>query len=196
MNEKDDEVSPDNGIARRNFLKLAGAGAVSVGLGSHAAVLEAQAQQIRSALETHVVRRAARNTARFLANFSSTYQTFLNQSLPLRLQIFSDVLRLFNSLAPRDRGCLLSLLAIEVRDQTPFISSLQGGDAETDEQGMPQPDPEVGMGQEDLSECKAIGIEVTTTDRRGAKTTVGAGVCPEHDLSGIEGGGFWARFEY
>ena len=185
MNRKKGKTMQDQSIARRDLLKYAGTGAIAIGLHSSTTLLQAQAHQIESVVDMRVIKRVAQNTARLLVDFSTDFEAFVNQAMPLRLQIFSDVMRLFNALDPRDRGCLLSLLTLEVRDQiSPEL--LQEG-----EQEKGGPAFSVGVGQEDLSECRAMGIEA-----RSASTTVGAGVCPQSDLSGIEGGGFWARFEY
>jgi hypothetical protein len=120
------EASQEYGTARRDLLTYVGSGALVLGIGSSTSVLQAQAQQIAGTVDNGQVQKVAQRIAKLLVDFSDDFQTFLDRSMRLRLQILSDIMRLVDSLEPRDKSCLLSLLLLEVSNQI-GVPGVSGG---------------------------------------------------------------------
>jgi hypothetical protein len=189
-------LSEDHGVVRRNLLTRAGAG-LAGGLIGTTASLQAQAKGVREVLGEEAVWRTSKNLADLLVRLSADYEQSIDRLMPLRLRIFNDITKMFNALNPEDRGCLLSILTLGVREiLVPAVGQSSAAlSASSDIQvkpgshdfSPPAPAPEPGP----APECKAQGVEA----KRG-NITVGAGLCPGEDIGTVSGGGFWAEFRY
>jgi hypothetical protein len=171
-------------VARRRLLNTLSTG-LAGGLIGTTATSQAEAHKIEHVVDKRVVERTSQNISKLLITLSTDFQASLDNLMTLRMRIFNDVVQLFNALDPDDRGCLLSILTLEVGEQIGRVSPEAAPHATASSAIT------VGLGQQDLSKCRAIGVQATA-----GNVTVGAGVCPEHDLSGVQGGGFWASFGY
>src|SRR6266513_118060 len=156
--------SEDQGVVRRDLLTRAGVG-LAGGLIGTTSSLQARTYGVREVLGEEAISRTSKNLADLLMRVSTDYQRSIGRLTPLRLKIFNDITQMFNALNPEDRGCLLSILTLGVRETLipgagqPSIALSTSSDIEVRPGTHDFSPPAPAREPPPAPDCKAVGVE-------------------------------------